>query len=644
MVMCSLCDYINLMNIYNSIMTDMEQTVDMAQTENLEQTKNLINTDDIRISIVTVTQLKRHKTIKMLKDMLEGQTFVKYIIEWIIVDGSPCETDAKCNEKHIQDLIESTHLKIIYLPYVEGDKLGRHRNRSNDATSGNYIVCMDDDDYYYPDRVEHAVTELMKSDKLIAGCTNAHIYDYLLRKQFNLGDFGSMQSSNNCMAYKREYLADHRCDDNVTFGEEHIFTNKFNEPMVQLNPDKTTIMSSHQINTFNKREILISGAINIHPTVKETPTTLPPEILEKYKKLFVNNKECEYDIVYACGFFGIPWTPLNECLGGSEQAVVKLSEYWASKGYKVAVYGCVPYLNHNNVQYYPMGLFPYDQTFKNLIVWRENALFTVVPFLLGAKNLIFDLHDNVALSQNIHIHKQFIAKFNKVMFKSEMHREIYEKTVDVGFTRLQYEIVMNGIRIEQFKNNKILNNGQNIIRNPYRFCYCSCYTRGIAEIIAYIWPQIYAAEPRAELHVYYGMEHIKEQSAVDTLKKLFAMPGVMEHGRMSMDMIIREKHMSSYQLYVTNSPLEIDCISVRESLVAGCIPLLSNEGLYKDRDGIHYDCDFKNVETLQNVGKQIVELMKKSHGYNANIRNELKKSPTIISWEFVAEKWLKIMI
>jgi hypothetical protein len=47
--------------------------------------------------------------------------------------------------------------------------------------------------------------------------------------------------------------------------------------------------------------------------------------------------------------------------------------------------------------------------------------------------------------------------------------------------------------------------------------------------------------------------------------------------------------MSSFQLYVTNTISEIDCISIKESVLAGCIPIISNFGVFEERDGIHYD-------------------------------------------------------
>jgi hypothetical protein len=59
-----------------------------------------------------------------------------------------------------------------------------------------------------------------------------------------------------------------------------------------------------------------------------------------------------------------------------------------------------------------------------------------------------------------------------------------------------------------------------------------------------MWPVIHHLEPRAELHVYYGMNNVKDENFKNALTKLLAMPGVMDHGRQPMELIIREKYLS----------------------------------------------------------------------------------------------------
>jgi hypothetical protein len=123
------------------------------------------------------------------------------------------------------------------------------------------------------------------------------------------------------------------------------------------------------------------------------------------------------------------------------------------------------------------------------------------------------------------------------------------------------------------------------------------------------------------------------------MTNLLASPGVMDHGRQDVEMINREKHLSSFHLYLSSSPSEIDCISVRESLVAGCIPILSNFGVFKNRHGFHFDMVMdKDILT---VGHKIVDLLKMDDAILETRRNMLMKSNTIISWENAAEQWIE---
>lgn len=55
-----------------------------------------------------------------------------------------------------------------------------------------------------------------------------------------------------------------------------------------------------------------------------------------------------------------------------------------------------------------------------------------------------------------------------------------------------------------------------------------------------MWPVIYQLEPRAELHVYYGMTNIKDEQSINILKEVLSQPGVMDHGRQPLEIITRE--------------------------------------------------------------------------------------------------------
>jgi hypothetical protein len=96
--------------------------------------------------------------------------------------------------------------------------------------------------------------------------------------------------------------------------------------------------------------------------------------------------------------------------------------------------------------------------------------------------------------------------------------------------------------------------------------------------------------------------------------------------------------MSNFHLYITQSTGEIDCISIRESLAAGAIPLLSNFGVFKDRDGIHFDV--VDEKSYQQIALQVVQLFAKQAELDA-LRIRMRSSPMLIRWPEVAKKWLE---
>jgi len=602
---------------------------------NKSRIKKIVST----ASIITITQFIRFKCLLNLYELIKLQTY-KNIIEWVIVEGSNTENEANENKNNIIKLINNiTEFKVKYIEY-SGKKLSDLRNVGNTSCIGDIIVCMDDDDYYPPQRVSHAVESLEKSGCLIAGCSDIYLFEYFMNKLYKFKGFHVKHSTNNCMAFKKEYLINHCHESNLNMSEEKSFTNNFTEPMVQLESIKCIVVSSHNFNTFNKREICIGGTVGINPTLYEVNFDLnntlynyiPENIFNRMHSLFYYEENTIYDIVYYTGGFGTKWDPKDKKLGGSEQAIVNLSEYWSSIGKKVAVYadilsGKETDLIHNNVEYINWKKFPFNHKFNTVILWRFNGFFSAIPFNLKANKIFWDLHDNCLTQElSIPIYNKYRNKITKILFKSKFHKSEFEKFFNVVLNNNEYEIIMNGIRVDKFSNN-----WDNVSRNPYRFCYVSYYSRGLQHIIPGIWNFIKFHEPKAELHVYYGMDMFKDEQFVKSMKLLLAMPGITDHGRQPVEIIIREKYMSSFQLYITNTNSEIDCISIRESLVTGCIPLISNFGVFAEREGIHFDC-VENDECLNQIGLHILNLLNEQKKLNI-LREVFKKSHTIISWE-----------
>ena len=200
------------------------------------------------VSVICPTYNRRRFLPNLIQQFLY-QTYPQNYMELIIVDDSP-----ESNEDIIpkQSNIKYTHLseKLI---------LGKKRNYMNSLATGDIIVCFDDDDFYSPERVRHAVTKLTSSKALIAGSSIIHIYYKSLDKIIEFGPYAPYHGTNGTMAYKKEYLLTHSYLDDKEKAEEAHFTNDFSEPMVQLDPHQVMLCLAHNSNTVDKDPFIERG-------------------------------------------------------------------------------------------------------------------------------------------------------------------------------------------------------------------------------------------------------------------------------------------------------------------------------------------------------------------------------------------------
>ena len=200
------------------------------------------------VSIVTPT-FNRRPFIQSMFECYKHQTYPKERMEWIIIDDG---TDK------IKDLIEKSDIKEIkYFALNEKITLGKKRNMLHEKSKGDIIVYMDDDDYYPPTRVEHAVTMLKKSPKtLIAGCSKLFIYFKHIEQMYYFGPYKPTHATAATFAFRRELLKITKFNENASLAEEKEFLKDFTIPMVQLDPLHVILVFSHSHNTFNKQELL----------------------------------------------------------------------------------------------------------------------------------------------------------------------------------------------------------------------------------------------------------------------------------------------------------------------------------------------------------------------------------------------------
>ena len=217
------------------------------------------------VSLCTPTYNRRVFISQMVKNV-EKQDYPKNKFEWIIIDDG---TDP------IEDLLpkdSETDLNIKYYRYEEKIKLGKKRNLMHEKSSGEILVYMDDDDYYPPNRISHAVKKLQNNPKaLCAGSSIVYIYFTDLKKVYQFGPYGPTHATAGTFAFRRKLLDITSYQDDADMAEEKYFLKNYSIPFVQLDPVKTILVFAHQYNTFDKRTLLK----NPHPQfVRETKLTV----------------------------------------------------------------------------------------------------------------------------------------------------------------------------------------------------------------------------------------------------------------------------------------------------------------------------------------------------------------------------------
>jgi len=210
------------------------------------------------VSVCTPT-FNRRPFIHAMITCFNEQDYPQDRMEWIIIDDG---TDP------VEDLVAS-HPRVKYFKYDTKMTLGRKRNLLHEKSRGEILVYMDDDDYYPPKRVSHAVEMLMSHpEALCAGSSEIYIYFKHIKQMKRFGPYGPNHATAGTFAFKRKLLKQHRYNDDACLAEERAFLKDYTVPFVQLDPMKVILVFSHEHNTFDKRKLLVNANPDV---VRDSP-------------------------------------------------------------------------------------------------------------------------------------------------------------------------------------------------------------------------------------------------------------------------------------------------------------------------------------------------------------------------------------
>jgi len=165
------------------------------------------------VSVCTPT-FNRRPFIPYLIKCFESQDYPSDKMEWIIIDDG---------SDKIEDLVGN----IPQVKYFALDKkltLGKKRNLMHEKCSGEIIVYMDDDDFYPPQRVSHAVNMLLTHPSaLCAGSSEIYIYFKHIEKMYQFGPYGEKHATAGTFAFRKSLLKNNRYNNDAALAEEKIF-------------------------------------------------------------------------------------------------------------------------------------------------------------------------------------------------------------------------------------------------------------------------------------------------------------------------------------------------------------------------------------------------------------------------------------
>jgi len=368
-----------------------------------------------------------------------------------------------------------------------------------------------------------------------------------------------------------------------------------------------------------------------------------PKLTHLRNTHFIKEESSGKDIAYVCGYTEHEWNPEiadEEGVGGSEEAVIQLTERWAEQGWNVTVYCNCGHeeREYNGVTYKPFWTYNYRDKYNVTVIWRIPKM---AGYDINSDKIFVDLHDVLAeppaKSQN-EFPQERLDKIDKILVKSKWQRDACFPDIPKD----KFEIIPHGLDLEE----------HDIERDPHRLIWTSSYDRGL-ETLLDLFPKIREEVPDAKLDIFYGwgvwdsvhkgdpkMERRKQKM----IEKFENLDGVEEYGKVGQKRITKEYLKSGVWSYPTEFT-EILCISALKVQALGVIPITTNVAALDEvvQHGTKIDAKdiYSNEEAQQEWLDAIISELK-----NPTPEEERKEmmewARDTFDWDDVADKWLEL--
>ena len=541
------------------------------------------------VSIITPTYDQRTDFLQFIARGICKQTYTN-IKEWVIVDGTKKEYSPLPETiKKIEKLKNIP--KIVYIPNDPKRKntVGNLRNIAKNKASGDILIHFDDDDFYPECRIKHAVEQLNRTGKEIAGNSDLYMYDVHFKTLYQFRSFGPNHILGGTMAYTKNYANKHTFDEEVTHAEEGSFTNRFKEPAAVLDAKKSIIASSHGINTYSKKKIIWDNLYS-KDSKRQTMFTISRTLrsVSKNKKYIkdylrviensVEKRDKKYDITIFDGMETIYSKYIYYDMI-HEQAV-----YLQSLGYTVEIYSNNKKFKTQIETLVDGVVYKYYCQFNiskkyNIVIW--SSLTAAIPFLTNKirlqtnKTILY----NPDFREGIGIYKQYLDEIDTIV----LDNPIFQMPILAKLPFKDYE-KQDWKKKTKFITNSFTHttNVKNYSKINNSFYICLYYEECVSDFIVYlkfIFPKLHELNRNVSFHIY-NFE-ILENSKIkkEDLEEIKSKGYYHIYRSKNYNDILQEKYKYKFHfcLYQNYGSSHLSVCDVRHSLYINCIPII-----YKD--------------------------------------------------------------
>ena len=237
------------------------------------------------VSIITPTYYMRRKIFPMAIRNFENFNYPKNKIEWVIVDDSPADYDS------IEDLLPRDK-RIKYIRMDSGGELmtvAMKRNICVSNSSHQYIIHMDDDDYYPPESILSRIKVLLKYKNQGIECVGSTIIGTynILNNTSSMSSDGPISLSEASMGYTKNFWAEKPFDDYVVTGEHKSFCEGRLNKIIDIPYSYIIIAVSHKDNITNNLRSDNSGILKYSDPEKEGQSANYFDFLDEETQMFI---------------------------------------------------------------------------------------------------------------------------------------------------------------------------------------------------------------------------------------------------------------------------------------------------------------------------------------------------------------------